>query len=354
MEEFIKNIMKEFYPSSYEKIYKKSPLLQYLNLKSNAIHGNSKSRRSLGNIYAIYSILYFYLKDNYSNEKEKYQNFDGYEYTKLFNFFRKLYGGSKLQNHALNSRVNTEFKNKIVKEDENDLILINNGKYLLHLDYLYVDNNDISCLALMIIEKDNALINTLNSLFSLSNENMYLKKQKILELLTEDSEARIFEIISYVILKNYYSNTKIYWGYSLDKIYEEQLTLYKTGRTNANDGGIDFVMRPLGRFFQVTEVNSYDKYLLDIDKVIHFPITFVVKTNKNKELVLKELQEYINKKTGGMQFLKERYEKAIEEIITINEIRGALNFLNDITSLNQIIQDIKLYYQLEFNIFDND
>lgn len=362
MEEFIEDTMKEFYPSSYEKIYEKSPLLQYLNFKSNAIHGNSKSRRSLGNIYAIYSILSFYLKDGFSNEKEKYQNFDGYEYTKLFNFFRKLYGGSKLQNHALNSRVNGEFKNKIVKEDENDLILINNGKYLLHLDYLYVDNIDISCLAFMIIEKyikllqekDSALINTLNSLFSLSNENMYLKKQKILELLTEDSEARIFEIISYVILKNYYGNTKIYWGYSLDKIYEEQLTLYKTGRTNANDGGIDFVMRPLGRFFQVTEVNSYDKYLLDIDKVMHFPITFVLKTNKSKELVLKELQEYINKKTGGMQFLKERYEKAIEEIITINEIRGALNFLNDITSLNQIIQDIKLYYQLEFNIFDSD
>ena len=238
--------------------------------------------------------------------------------------------------------------------------MINNGKYLLHVDYLYVDGNDISCLALIIIEKyinllqekDNALIDTLNSLFSLSNENIVLKKQKILELLTEDSEARIFEIISYAILKNYYSNTKIYWGYSLDEIYEEQLILYKTGRTNANDGGIDFVMRPLGKFFQVTEVNSYDKYLLDIDKVMHFPITFVVKTNKSKKLILGELQEYINKKTGGMQFLKERYEKAIEEIITINEIKEALNSLNDTISINQIIQDIKLYYQLEFNIFD--
>lgn len=184
MEEFIKNIMKEFYPSSYEKFIK-SPLLQYLNLKSNAIHGNSKSRRSLGNIYAIYSILYFYLKDNYSNKKKDIKILMVMSIQNYL-IFRKLYGGSKLQNHALNSRVNTEFKNKIVKEDENDLILINNGKYLLHLDYLYVDNNDISCLALMIIEKyikllqekDNVLINTLNSLFSLSNENMYLKKQK--------------------------------------------------------------------------------------------------------------------------------------------------------------------------------
>ena len=362
MEKFIENILKKEHPFSFQQIYEKSPLLQYLNLKSNAIHGNSKSRRSLGNIYAIYSILYFYLEDGYSNKKEKYQNFGGYEYTKLFSFFRKLYGGSKLQNHALNSRVNGEFKNKIVKEDENDLILINNGKYLLHVDYLYVNNKDISHLALEIIEKyiellknkDNTLTETLDSLFLLTDENIFHKKQKVLELLTEDSEARIFEIISYVILKNYYGNTKIYWGYSLDKIYEEQLTLYKTGRTNANDGGIDFVMRPLGRFFQVTEVNSYDKYLLDIDKVMHFPITFVLKTNKSKELVLKELQEYINKKTGGMQFLKERYEKAIEEIITINEIKEFLNSLNDIISINQIIQDIKLYYQLEFNIFDTE
>ena len=140
----------------------------------------------------------------------------------------------------------------------------------------------------------------------------------------------------------------------MDKIYEEQLTLYKTGRTNANDGGIDFVMRPLGKFFQVTEVNLYDKYLLDIDKVMHFPITFVVKTNKSKKIILGELQEYVNKKTGGMQFLKKRYEKAIEEIITINEIKEALNSLNDTISINQIIQDIKLYYQLEFNIFDSE
>lgn len=38
------------------------------------------------------------------------------------------------------------------------------------------------------------------------------------------------------------------------------LRLYKTGRTNANDGGIDFVLKPVGRFFQVTEVGRYDKY----------------------------------------------------------------------------------------------
>lgn len=71
---------------------------------------------------------------------------------------------------------------------------------------------------------------------------------------------------------------------------KEQLTLYKTGRTNANDGGIDFVMKPLGRFFQVTEVDVYNKYLLDIDKVMHYPVTFVVKTTRLSQEIYDDLK----------------------------------------------------------------
>ena len=41
--------------------------------------------------------------------------------------------------------------------------------------------------------------------------------------------------------------TNRYWGFDINKIKEDNLTLYKTGRTNANDGGIAFVMKPLGR-----------------------------------------------------------------------------------------------------------
>lgn len=33
-----------------------------------AVHGNSKSRRSLANIYAIYSILYFYQLQQWTDE----------------------------------------------------------------------------------------------------------------------------------------------------------------------------------------------------------------------------------------------------------------------------------------------
>lgn len=356
-ETFVEDILKTEYSTDYQEIYDKSPLLQYLDKKMKAIHGNSKTRRSLANIYAIYSILFFYQKDFY-DKKEAYRQFEGYDYMRLFNFYRSLYGGSKLQNHALNSRVNGEFHNKI-KDVVNDLIIINNGKYLIHIDYIYVKGYDINNVSCKIIEKyiellmakDHALINILEKLRSLTDYSE--KKAKINALLTEDAEARIFEIISYAILKNHYKNITVFFGYTKETIDETVLELFKTGRTNANDGGIDFVMRPIGRFFQVTEVNNYDKYLLDIDKVMHFPITFVIKTTQSQKSILTELKTYIEQRSSGMTVLKERYQKAIEEIITINELQMWTSELDD-KDIDSIIRDIDIYYKLEMNIDAED
>lgn len=150
-EGFILEILASSFPDKYQEIYAKSKLLQYINRKSKAIHGNVKARRNLANVYAIYSILFFY-QDDFYNSPDKYQTFVGYEYSKLFRFYRSLYGGSKLQNHALNSRVNGEFKNDF-PDVENNLIIINSGKYLLHIDYLYVDKIDISRVVCRIIEQ---------------------------------------------------------------------------------------------------------------------------------------------------------------------------------------------------------
>ena len=122
-EVFIEEILKKEYPNNYQRIYDDSPMLQYLDKKMKAVHGNSKTRRSLANIYAVYSILNFYQEDFYEKKKQ-YCKFKGYDYMKLFNYYRGLYGGNKLQNHALNSRVNGEFHNKI-KSAVNDLIIIN-------------------------------------------------------------------------------------------------------------------------------------------------------------------------------------------------------------------------------------
>ena len=103
-------------------------------------------------------------------------------------------------------------------------------------------------------------------------------REFIKQMVAPNVDARIFEIVSYSILKYYYNDRVIYWGYALDSLQQENLKLFKTGRTNANDGGIDFVMKPLGRFFQVTETVDVNKYFLDIDKIERYPITFVVKS----------------------------------------------------------------------------
>ena len=86
-------------------------------------------------------------------------------------------------------------------------------------------------------------------------------------------------ILRFAILKAYYGEQSIFWGWSADKLQQDFLMLYKTGRTNANDGGIDFVMKPLGRFFQVTETIDVNKYFLD--KVHRFPLTLVVKSTES-------------------------------------------------------------------------
>ena len=284
--------------------------------------------------------------------------FDGYDYMRLFTYYRNLYGGGKLQNHALNSRVNGEFRNKF-SNSKKDLIIVNNGKYLIHIDYIYAENHDISRVCCKIIEKyiellmkkDHELLKLLSEVQKITDYAK--KKMKTKELLTEDAEARIFEIISYAILKNHYKNITVYFGYSKDEVREVQLQLYKTGRTNANDGGIDFVMRPIGRFFQVTEVGNYDKYLLDIDKVLHFPITFVIKTKKSREDVREEFEEYISEKTGGMTILEERYRSAIEDVITINELQKWIDELDD-EDIDGIIRDIDVYYKLEMNMNAED
>ncbi|MDE7342319.1 MAG: hypothetical protein K2N80_17455 [Lachnospiraceae bacterium] len=115
------------------------------------------------------------------------------------------------------------------------MIIIDGGKYLLHIDYLYVKQYDISKTCCHIIEKyiellqakDSALLQILREIQS--SNNYTEKKKQIRNLLSEDAEARIFEIISYAILKNHYKNQKVYFGYSLNNIQEEELHLYKTG-----------------------------------------------------------------------------------------------------------------------------
>ncbi|PAF41689.1 hypothetical protein [Helicobacter sp. 11S03491-1] len=74
MKNFIKQILKDDFLNNYQNIFDHSLLLRYLDSKMGAIYGDSKTRRNLANICAIYSMTYFYESDFY-NDPNKYKNF---------------------------------------------------------------------------------------------------------------------------------------------------------------------------------------------------------------------------------------------------------------------------------------
>ena len=50
-----------------------------------------------------------------------------------------------------------------------------------------------------------------------------------------------------------------------------------------------------------------------------------------------------------MEIIENRYKDAIEEIITINELKKWLHQLND-NSIDDLLKDIDLYYKIEMRI----
>ena len=65
------------------------------------------------------------------------------------------------------------------------------------------------------------------------------------------------------------------------------------------------------------------------------------------------MEQYIADLSSGMAVLEERYHKAIEEIITINELQAWTDELND-SNVDGIIRDIDIYYKLEMNLEAED
>ena len=141
-------------------------------------------------------------------------------------------------------------------------------------------------------------------------------------------------------------------GLTRDAIKEEALRLFKTGRTNANDGGIDFVMRPLGRFFQVTEALDVKKYFLDIDKVERYPISFVIKTTLEIEEIRSHLEDGAKEQYGVREIVR-RYMTAIEDIFNIPKVIEIFNILADQGRVSEVLDEIIRWSKVEFNIEDD-
>ena len=175
----------------------------------------------------------------------------------------------------------------------------------------------------------------------------------VIGLLAPNVDARLFEIVSYSILKYFYHDLQIIWGFEMEKLKTENLKLYKTGRTNANDGGIDFVMKPLGRFFQVTETLDFKKYFLDIDKIQKYPITFVIKSNESTQDLLKKISDNASK-TYSIKAIVDKYMDCIEEVINIPTLNDRFNDAVKQGYLNKILDEIVIQSKVEFNYEDSD
>jgi len=358
--EKILEILENHFQENGEVIFEKSELLQYLNLKTKSANRGSKARGSFANLYALYVIIEDYLNKGF-DKKSGYSKYEGAEFTKIFKRQRELPFGAKLQNHALNNRMNSEFQ-KFFQNTEFIPILRNleTNRYWINENLLKVKIGkkifNISKVIIEIIDqyaqakKDSfeKFIKTCLDLQEIESKNQQEVEDFIMKLLAPNVDARLFEIVSYAILKYFYHDQKIFWGYEIDKLNEENLKLFKTGRTNANDGGIDFVMKPLGRFFQVTETLDIKKYFLDIDKIQKFPITFVIKTTEDVKNILKILQENAQKLYSIDSIIK-KYMECIEEIINIQILQK--RFLGAVKQgyLKNILHEIIIQSKVEFN-----
>ena len=361
----IKQILNKNFGEHSEDIFVNSQLIQYINLKTRSANKGSKARSSFANLYAIYVIVEDYISNDF-HKKNGYNHYAGALFNKLFQRQRELPFGSALQNHALNNRMNSEFQ-KFFPNSEYIPIMRNleTKRYWINENLLkFTIGKYTYNLAQSIIEIINEYVKTKQDAFQrfiestqelqqIEKTNPEEVEKFIIGLLAPNVDARLFEIVSYSILKCYYSDQQIIWGYEMEKLNTENLKLYKTGRTNANDGGIDFVMKPLGRFFQVTETLDFKKYFLDIDKIQKYPISFIVKSLDSKDNLLSKIKENATK-IYSVSAIVEKYMMCIEEIINIPILQERFNVAIKNGYLKNILDEIVLQSKLEFNYSEEE
>ncbi len=105
----IHGVIKKHFPDDHEEILANSNLVTYLSLKTKSANSGSKSRGAFGNLYAIYVLVEDYIANGY-HKKAGYNSYEGARFTTLLSRQRELPFGRKLQNHALNHRLNEEFR----------------------------------------------------------------------------------------------------------------------------------------------------------------------------------------------------------------------------------------------------
>ena len=359
----ILKILRKAFGKDADSVYQGSNLIQYLNIKTKSASRSAKARSSFGNHYALYVLVEDYISKGYPTAGD-YSKYDGAIFSALFRRQRELPFGSKLQNHHLNHRLNEEFKKYFPACEFEPLIHeVTTKRYWVNENLLKVKvGKHVHNIASVIIKIIDAYIAAKKDAFeefikncqgmeSLQSAKPEQVRDFVRGRLGLNVDARIFEIISYAILKEYYGSQSIFWGWEETDVHQEYLVLYKTGRTNANDGGIDFVMKPLGRFFQVTETLDVKKYFLDIEKIHRFPLTFVVKSADSVETIRQRIKTQAKRIYPVAKIVK-RYMGCIEEIINIPELLKRFDEVMNRDALAPVIAEIVLQSKVEFNYPD--
>lgn len=368
----IMQILEKHYKEYAQDVFLNSQLIGYLNLKTKSANKGSKARGAFANHYALYVVIEDYInKGFFEGKATPYTKYEGARFSNLFLRQRELPFGSKLQNHALNGRCNDEFrkfyptlgKNPIVRDAATQRYWIQED--LLLVTVRHKDGKDyVHNIANVVIEIIDAYVSTKREAFEgfieacrqigkLGKSDPKEAIKFVVSQLEPHVDARVFEIISYAVLKAKYGQESIWIGETKDDVSEEELILYKTGRTNANDGGIDFVMKPLGRFFQVTETVDVAKYFLDIDKVQRYPITFVVKSTDSAEQIKATIKSQAIAKYK-IEAVVNAYMGAVEEIINVNDLISAFELLVQSDNLNDVMEEIVIQSKVEFNYSEEE
>jgi hypothetical protein len=343
------------------QLFAASLLLQYLNEKTRSASRGSKSRSSVGPLYSLYALVDDYVQGGFERSG-KYRQYEGAQFTQLRDRARQLAFGSKIQNHDLNNRVNHQFRAMF---PTNSARLIEHDpvakRYWINENLLQIPLGKTSYnIAQSVIAVIDAYVHVKQRAFQefIQICKRMKKIQKsgpdkvhkfVSDLVQPNVDARLFEIVSFAILKQFYVGQSIFWGWTIDELEEARLMLYKTGRTNANDGGIDFVMRPLGRFFQVTETTDMKKYFLDIDKVQRFPITFVIKSTSTIESLRRSIEEKA-RRVYSVDRVINAYMACIEEVINIPELLDRFERVAREGRIEDVMNEIILQSRVEFNV----
>ena len=335
-----------------------SHLLSYLHDKMKAAERDSKSRKSFGNIYAIFVVVEDYReKVENSDELLEIIDYQPAQFTDLFSRQRELFGGSKLQNHPLNARCNMEFMNKRSTPDGPILRDQATQDYWVNQKYLIVQvGGDIVNISAAVIGVVEEYISALKEGFTsfieyiehvIKTDDQKTAQELILRHLGDGSDSRLFEIISFSIMHCHLSQFSTCIGPNQEELRRVPWTLYKTGRTNANDGGIDFVLTPFGRFYQVTEEVDVVKWFLDIDKIARYPITFVVKDSRTSEEIIAAIRSAATEKLDADDVAT--MMDCIEEVVNVPNLIRMFNHCVENNRLECVMSHILTHSKVEFN-----